>query len=71
MATIKTVDLLTGERAFDAVTMLSVLTSGFYCVSILAEEAGLSQTRAAKALSLLVSYGQAEKHPVQGYRKAE
>lgn len=60
-------DILTGERAFDAITMLSVLTNGYYGVAVLAEEAGLSTTRAAQGLSLLVAYGKAVRHPVQGY----
>jgi DNA-binding IclR family transcriptional regulator len=64
-----TMDLLTGERSFDAVAMLSVLTDGYYSVTVLAEEAGLSTTRAAKALSLLTSYGLAYHHPVEGYAR--
>jgi DNA-binding IclR family transcriptional regulator len=60
-------DLLTGERGFDAIAMLSVLTEGYYGVDVLAEEAGLSETKAAQALGLLVNYGLARRHPLEGY----
>jgi DNA-binding IclR family transcriptional regulator len=60
-------DLLTGDLGFDAVVMLTVLTDGYYSLSVLADEAGLPVSKASAALRYLVNAGRVVRHPLHGY----
>ena len=62
-----TVDLLDADFGLDLLTVLSVLTEGYYGVAVLAEEAGLSVSRTCRCCEALVAYGQAKHRTLEGY----
>lgn len=62
-------DIIVGDLGFDAITMLSVLTPGYYSTTILAAEAELPISRASAALRYLVNIGKASRS-IEGYALA-
>jgi hypothetical protein len=65
-----TLDLIPADKALDMLTILSVLTTGYYTSTVLAEEAGLDEPRTYAALRSLVAYGKAKYKPLEGYAKS-